>query len=410
MTSPARRALAAAVSAVTLAALLVAAPSSGEDGPDARARPGDRPWTGFAIPRTGRAASGWIGARRVDRSTVVYRTDPRRRGSTRVFVGARTTRNFRASGGRRVGPGKTSCAALLLGRYGVPAPSQTPADRRLQAAAVDVAVQHLLYGRGFRHDGTAQRRRTDQRANGPLVRAYAASLVDENCRLAGPYRVTLVPSATSVGVGEQVVYTATVRSHTGAPVPEVALTISPGGTSPFEARTDLDGRFTFSAGAPRPGPLTSGTVTHRLTPSQLRYLVPRARGASRVVQAGLKLGDAYPRTSTVAVQGQPVVRLLAIGTVERAASFRPRFRLGQAYPGRRPATVQVFGPFADGAETGCQPRKLIRRQRVSVTTNGTYRSEPVALGQRGRYVWRVAVPGDTYNKPATTCGGEFRVD
>ncbi|WP_148612982.1 Ig-like domain-containing protein [Nocardioides rubriscoriae] len=416
--SPRRATLAvAAVVATVLAVLAGPAPSPAEPPPPtaARVRPADRPWTGFAIPRTGRAASGWIGARRLHGAVVVYRTDPRRRATSRAFVGARTTRSFRAGGGRRVGPSRTACAALLLGRYGVPARSSTPAERRLQAAAVDVAVLHLLFGRGYRYDGLAQRRRTDQRRNGPLIRAYARELL-AGCDQAGPYRVRLEAATDRVDVGDRVDLTATVLSRAGLPVAGVTVGVTPGdGSPPYDVVTGSDGTTTVAVTPRSSGPLTPATVTRRLPSTALRVLVPRARGASRVVQAGLKLGDAYPRSVTVVVQGQPTLRLLAVGPVDRNTQFRTTFRLGAAYPGRRTATVQVFGPLASEPvvagepDPRCRPRSLVRQRRVVVDAAGTYRTEPLALGKRGTYVWRVVVPGDTYNKPVSLCGGQFRV-
>ncbi|MCW2816287.1 MAG: hypothetical protein JWN84_3742 [Nocardioides sp.] len=411
--SSVRRRLAAALLSLTVAAPVTAAtaPATAEvERRPARVVPADRPFVGFAIPRTRQASSGWIGARRVRGEVVVYRTDPRRTATTRAFAGVVTTRSFRVSGGGRVGRARTSCAALLLGRYGVPPRSTTRRERRLQAAAVDVAVQHLLAGGGFRHDGAAQRRRTDQRRNGPLIRAYAEKLLTEGCPQAGPYTVTLSTSAISADVGERVDYTATVRSRADEPVAGVDLVVTrTDGPPPTVVTTDELGLATFSVVPRRSGPASVTTVARGLPPTQVRVLLPRARDASRVVQAGLRLAEAYERRSRLAVQGQPRLSLTSPGPVRPGRELRLRFTLSASYPGPRPATVAVFGPLERGDDRGCRDSSLLRQRRVTVRADGTYLAPPISLTRRGRYVWRVSVAGDTYNEPVTRCGGGFPV-
>lgn len=406
--------LAAALLSLVVAAPVTATTSSATSEPERRpaprAKPADRPFVGFAIPRTRQASSGWIGARRV-RGDVVYRTDPRRQATTRAFAGAVSTRSFRVSGGGRVGPARTSCAALLLARYGVPPRSATRRERRLQAAAVDVAVLHLLAGGGFRHDGAGQRRRTDQRRNGPLIRAYAEKLLALGCPQAGPYTVTLATSTSSADVGDRVDLTATVRSRAGEPVAGVDLVVTrTDGPPPTVVTTDELGLATFAVVPRRSGPVTVTTVARGLPPSQVRVLLPRARGASRVVQAGLRLPEAHERRSRLTVQGRPRLALTSPGPVRPGRAFRLRFALAASYPGRRAATVAVFGPFERGDDArGCRASSLLRQRRVTVTADGAYLTSSLDLSRPGRYVWSVSVPGDTYNEPVARCGGGFPV-
>lgn len=400
----------------------VAAPSPGRADPastDPRAsgqgKGPDRAFLGYAIPRTKNAASGFIGSRRLG-PTVVYRTDPRRKVPIGGFERAVWTSNFTASGGRPVGRARTACAAQLLslGR------TQTlPRLKRLQAAGIDVAIQHLLYGGAFRHHGYAQRQRTDQVAKGSTIRAFAQNLVEDFCPLSGPYVVTLVADRQSVDLGDEVTYTAGVRSASGAPIADARLVLTPATGNPVLLRTDEGGDARLTVTASRPGPFRTSLVTRKLPQVQVRYLVPRRRGASRVVIAGLEQGDAYPRTRETAVRARPSVTLDPDRPVRRDEAFRLRFGLRAGYPGARVAVLQVIGPLENApdpadpspraAAPDCTDGKVVRVARVTVSSNKTYLSPPLRLQKPGRYLWRVTVPGSTYNQRVSSCGGGFAV-
>lgn len=418
-----RRATAALLFLALLACVTaVAAPAPGRADPaptearaSAKGKGADRAFLGYAIPRTKKAASGFIGSRRLG-PTVVYRTDPRRKVPIGGFERAVWTSNFRASGGRPVGRARTACAAQLLS---VGRTQTLPKLKRLQAAGIDVAIQHLLYGGAFRHHGYAQRQRTNQVAKGSTIRAFAQNLIEDFCPLSGPYTVTLVADRQSVDLGGEVVYTAGVRSASGAPIANARLVITPATGAPVLLRTDEGGDAQLTVTASRPGPFSTSLVTRKLPQVQVRYLVPRRRGASRVVVAGLEQGDAYPRTRTTAVRARPTVTLDPDRPVKRGTAFRLRFALRDAYPGARAAVLQVVGPIETApdpvdpspraAAPDCTDGKVIRATRVTVSSNRTYTSPPLKLQRSGLYLWRVTVPGSTYNQRVSTCGGGFSV-
>lgn len=422
------RTVVTAVTVVTALAVLatltaIVSPASGRAGTvTAAERAGrtpkgaDRAFLGFAIPRTKRAASGFIGSRKVGRSVIVYRTDPRRTPPVGGFLEARWTTSFRASGGAPVGRARTACAAQLLSQYG--RTSTLDKLKRIQAAGVDVAVMHLLYGNAFRFNGPAQRRRTDRVPKGPTIRAFAQNLVEDFCPLSGPYTVTFVADRPSVDVGDEVTYTASVRSSMDEPMDNVRLVITRANAAPINVRTDAAGTATVTIKATRPGPTSTDLVTRKLPQVQVRYLVPRRSGASRVAIAGLEQGLAYPRTRTVAVRALPTLSLDPDRPVVLGKNFRLRFGLSSGYPGSRTAVLQVVGPVVgahdpvdpDGrGAAGCGDGKVIRMARATVSANTTYVSAPFKLNKTGHYLWRVTVPGDTYNKTVSVCGGGFRV-
>lgn len=409
--SPRRRAAATLLVLALWACLTaVAAPAPGRADPaptEARAsangKGADQAFLGYAIPRTKKASSGFIGSRRLG-PTVVYRTDPRRTVPVGGFERAVWTSNFTASGGRPVGRARTACAAQLLslGR------TQTlPRLKRLQAAGIDVALQHLLHGGSFRHHGYAQRQRTEQVAKGSTIRAFAQNLIEDFCPLSGPYAVTLVADRQSVDLGGEVVYTAGVRSASGVPIANARLIITPATGTPILLRTDERGDAQLTVPASRPGPFSTSLVTRKLPQVQVRYLVPRRRGASRVAVAGLEQGDAYPRTRTTAVRARPGVTLDPDRPVKRDTAFRLRLGLRAGYPETRVAVLQVIGPRAGARD--CSDGKVIRATRVTVSSNKPYTSPPLRLQRSGRYLWRVTVPGSTYNQRISTCGGGFAV-
>jgi hypothetical protein len=297
----------------------------------------------------------------------------------------------------------TACAALILGKYG------TRRDD-LQAAGVDVATYHLLHGGRYRYDGAAQVRRTDQRDNGPLIRAFAQNLIRDYCSLSGPYRVTLSSDVARAEVGGTITSTVRVRSRSRTPMAGIPITITVGETG-TELVTDASGTVTLTVTADRSGPLQIRTVAHNLPYTKVQYLVPRRRGASRVVVAGLKQRVGYEREAVVPVQGQPTLELDAARTVRRAAPFRGRFRLARSYAVPREATVRIFGPFRSADNAACTPGRLARAGTVAVEGNGWYRSRSFTLRATGWYVWRVGVPGDPdYNKPVDRCGRRFEVE
>ncbi len=397
------RGLAAAI-VLVLAASLAGPGAAG--GATARAGTGDEPWVGYRIDKNRYAWSGWIGARTIGDGRKVFRVDPTRTRTTSRFEAPVWRARFNASGGKRVTRGQTACAAMLLGKFG------TRRDR-LQLAGVDLAVYHLLHGGKFRYDGDGTVRRTDQRDDGPLIRAYAENLVQNYCELAGPYDVRLTSSAPAADLGDTIDYRVRVRSRAGVAMTGIPVTVTIDGADGerFTVDTDAAGVVTFAATPVASGPSTVSIVTHRLPETRLRVFQPRRDGASRVVQAGLKQQAAYPRTATVAVKGQPRLELDGPGAARVGEDFRLRFRLAGNYAVRRQATVRLYGPFRSRDNADCVPEKLVRGDERSVEESGWYRAAPMSVRRQGFYVWRVHVDGDPlYNEPVTACGRKFAVD
>lgn len=391
---------------MVLAAALLAAPGSGAGATTAQAGAtpiADPPWVGFKIPKTNLASSGWIGARKTPGGAKVYRVDPKRKKVTTRYSERKWAARFKASSGKRMSRRNTACAALLLGKYGTRAVN-------LQAAGVDVAVYHLLYGGGFRHGGAAQVRRTDQRDNGPLIRAYAQNLIENYCALRGPYRVTLTSNVARAEVGDTITYTLRVVSRERVPMEGIPIAVWGRTLKQSQYETDADGKVTFTWTPVLSGPLRIAALTKNLPFSKVRYFVPRRQGASRVVQAGLKQRWGYKRIKVIPIMGQPTLRLDPDRPVTRGERFRTRFRLAHSYSVPREAKVQVYGPFGSEENTACVPRRLARESRIDVSKTDWYRSRLFKIRNTGWYVWRVRVPGDpNYNKPVALCAWPFEV-
>lgn len=370
---------------------------------------GDVPWQGYAITETSRAASGWIGARRIKRTessvATVYRTDPTRTRASAEFDEGHWVTRFQASdSGPLVSAADTACAAQLLGRFGT-------TDDALQVAGLDVAVYHLLYGRDYTVGGAAQSARTDQRENGSTIRGYGRKLIVENCPESGPYKVTLTPSRTATDVGGTVAYTASIKSRANVPMVDRLINIAVGSSAAKAYKTNSKGQFKFSAKPPSSGPFRVSLVTRDLPYTRVRYFAGTSEGASRVVQAGLKMSKAYPREAVVKVKGQPVISGAPDRAVTAGRQFRIGFKIARSYPVQRTAAIRLYGPYSSGAVAQadqCSYTHLLKSRTTTVRGDGSYKSVGLSVTKKGAYVWRVDVESDTsYNKPAKICGRPF---
>jgi hypothetical protein len=372
---------------------------------------GDVPWQGYAITETSRAASGWIGARRIKRGessfATVYRTDPTRTRTSEEFDDGHWVSRFQASdSGPLVSAADTACAAQLLGRFG------TTADP-LQVAGLDVAVYHLLYGRDFTFGGAAQRARTDEREDGPTIRGYGRKLIVEYCPESGPYKVTLTPSAKASNVGDTVGYTATIKSRSDVAMADREISVQVGASGESKRyKTNSKGQFKFNRTTTSSGPFVVTLITRDLPYTRVRYFSGTSTGASRIVQAGLKMGSGHVRKATVKVKGQPVISGELDRKVTAGRQFRVRYTITKSYPVKRTSTTRLYGPYSTGAVAQadkCSYSHLLKKTTSTVWGDTTYHTPALTVSKRGIYVWRVDVDADpSYNRAAKRCGQPFK--
>ena len=166
---------AALATAILTLALLPAAPAA--------AVTADRVWQGYRIDADANAAGKWIGGRAYA-SRPVYRLDPRAKTSTGGFGTTYTVDDLAGSGPVEVTPGITARAAWILSKYGT-YPDAT------QAAAVDVAILHLLHGGGYALTGSRTTERLSDSGHGADIKSLATTMLQTSKQYAGPYRISV---------------------------------------------------------------------------------------------------------------------------------------------------------------------------------------------------------------------------
>lgn len=380
-------------------ALLVASPAPAErDAPRTLVD-----WSGFRIDATGKAAGGFIGARRwSERGPILYPIDPAAKAGPTAYQKGRWVARVRGSGAKSAADRRhTARAAWILAKYG-------KFRYDVQSAAVDAAVLHLLAGGRWKITGDLGLRRIRQSGEAQEVRHFARVMLDDSARLSGPY-VVQVRQARSVVVGDPVdLGIRVVAARNGRPLPYVPVRVSSPDGSTNAGTTDKRGWVRLTYAHPSAGATPIRVAVRKVPEARLRVLAPETRSRSRVVVAGRKgvlegAGAVYVKARPQVVVGQRVKRVRA--GAPTVGAFRLR-RSAEEWP--RPAVVTLHGPFARAGNAACGDR-VARKERVRVTGAGRYDLPRFRLREDGYYLWRVHVPGNAVNLPATDCGGRFRV-
>ncbi|MET0525224.1 MAG: hypothetical protein ABWZ91_10495 [Nocardioides sp.] len=394
---------------LAMVAVLVATtgPSSGRvtPAPDQRAS-APRPtleWSGYPIADTGKAAGGWIGARRWGRNgPVLYRVDPAASDRTTSYKPGRFVHRLKGKAPRSSADRRTTArAAWIVSKYGR---VRLPA----QSAAVDAALLHLLAGGRWKLSGEAGKRRIRQGEESALVGSLARTMLDDSRRRSGPYKIQVRQKDVAI-IGDDVrLGVRVVVARNGRPLPFVPVRIqTPDGVLKGDL-TGADGRINLTYPLPSAGVTQIRVRVAKVPETRLRLLSPRRSAASRAVIAGKKrlLGT----RDLIYVKARPRV-IVTTGDKRIAAGSKSkgRFRLvdaAEAWP--RTATVTLHGPFTHSDNARCGTRTT-RTGHTRVTGVGDYAMPRFTLRRKGYYVWQVQVPGNRVNLPAADCGGRFKV-
>ncbi len=400
---------AALVGLAMVAALLAATgPSSGGVGPEAVATDRETPrtlryWSGFRIQRTGKAAGGFIGARRWSQNgPILYRIDPAATTGATTYQAGRWAARVPGSGPRFAADRRdTARAAWIVSKYGT-------FRYDVQSAAVDAALLHLLANESWRLNGDLGTRRIRQADEPAQIRSFARTMLDSSRKLAGPYAITVQQTNEAI-VGDPVGLAIRVTvARNGRPLPFVPVKVSsPAGRASL-GTTDEDGWVRVTYEHPSAGATPLQVAVAKAPRTQLRILHPGRPSRSRVVVAGRK--DVVRGQGAVYVKARPEVEILR--GVKRARAGTPtggRFRLSrsaEAWPRR--AEVTLHGPYTHAENVRCGKR-VARTGHTRVTDAGRYPLPWFKLRRQGFYVWQVQVPGNAVNLAAGDCGGKFRV-
>jgi hypothetical protein len=353
----------------------------------------DRPRTGYHLRHTGTAAGDWLGSRSLGRS-IVYRVDPRRAPVARGFGPAQWVADLRGTGRIETNRNRTRRAAWLVSKYGTYRSAS-------QSAAVELALHALLVGGPYALGGSRTHRRLRQTGDAAVIVPLARYMLEKSRLYAGPYRVRL--TGTGAVVGERVRVGTTVSSRRrGKPVASLPVDVRFAGRT-MRATTDATGTVSVNALSTAPGPQRLVVAVHKVPSHQLRVRRPSGGHGSRVVLAGQKL--TLTRTISVDVRARPTVGVSAPDSRTTAAPVPGTVHLRRGYPGPREAEVTLYGPFGTAAAAVCHGgAPVVGTGPVDVEANGTYAVPPIEAATPGFYRWGVAVPGDRFNLPASSCG------
>ncbi|MFL6160507.1 MAG: hypothetical protein ACJ72D_30830 [Marmoricola sp.] len=357
----------------------------------------DRTWSGYRTPTGSTAGSGWVGARRTD-GQVVYRIDPGRRATrTSGFATPSWTGRLDGVGPHHPSSTDTARAAWILGKYGT-------YRYAVQDAAVEVAVDHLLYGGSWALSGTSTRARLKASGHGSAIRSFASRMLTDSSRYAGPYTIAVTPGPAAAG-GTVTVRVRVTATRTGAPVEHLPVDVIYSGTARPRVETGADGSATTTAPAGTAGPHAVTATVGLLPQTQLLVRAPRTARASRVAVAGLKTSRTVVATAAVR-EGTTVTTTATRTPITTTESPAGRLEITGAYPSARTATASLYGPFATAPAVTCDPGNRVSSGTVQVAADGAY---PLPDGLRvpgyGYYVWGVTVPADAYNAAASACSG-----
>lgn len=401
MVTEGRRRVAAGVVLGLLASSLAA--SLGAEAAVRETRAVDRPWSGFRITTTDRAAGSWIGARKVGRKPgrIVYRVDPRADRRADGFGRVRLLTSLPGPGTKyAAGSRATARAAWIVSKYGT-------LPNAFQSAAVDAALLHLLARHAYRLGGRQGKARLRQSGEPAAIRHLATIMLRDSLRRAGPYRVAAWQVGQSVIGGAVRIGVSAVVARSDVPLASVPVRVKVG-SGPWNAvgETDAAGGATFSYVDPAAGPKPVSVRVGRAPETRLLVMSPRRDTASRVVVAGSK--RTLVGGTTVYVKARPRVSVSS-ARIKADQRTSANLRVGGAYgTASRVGTAVLHGPFGSFRQSTCD-RKTFRGRRITVSGNGRYRLPALLLHRAGIYVWRVALPGDRVNLPAATCDGAFRV-
>ncbi len=347
--------------------------------------------TGFRIPTDGTAGGSWVGSRSTGGRTV-YRTDPGRTKIVTSGFGAAVWRTRLTGAGPHIVTARdTSRAAWILAKYGT-------YPYNVQNAAVEIAVDHLLYGGSWALGGSRTASRLAGVPEAAKVRAFASTMLADSTTYAGPYRATVTAGGTTVGGQVPVTVTVTViASGVGVPLLPVTV-VGPGGTRSLT--TGQNGRASTAFTAANPGTVAVTATVGKVPEARLLVRAPSTTGASRVAVAGLK--STLVATTTAAVTARPTLRV-STGASQILAGSRTRPQLvvsGLPAGYRGTASLQLFGPAPERSGLTCTAP--LTTQTITVTTDATYTGTDVRLGTPGYYGWSVRLPGSSTSTPASS--------
>jgi len=352
--------------------------------------------TGFTIPHADGSPGSWLGAYVVG-SRLGYCVDPHRIGSPAAAAHGRrvVARTFRNDRGHLVPSRDLQRAAWILSTAGA-------TSDRDQAAAVDTAVAALLSRAAYAFRATRSEARLRATGHARVIRDLAASLLRRSTQYAGPLRVTVRATPTTLGAALTV--TTTVTTQAGRPVPglTVRTDLAGDGREPTTATTDAHGQLRWHLTPTQAGParIVSKVLDAPTTWPVLQ--VPDSKRFQRMALAGLTHQVASTMTVTVARATPAFATAINTTAAHVGDSLHDAITVTGVVPGH-PVTFTwtLLGPYA----TDCTAAPVAATGELTVTSSGTVTTPNVATTGAGHYTYVESSPGTAdYAPSATPCG------
>jgi hypothetical protein len=385
---------------LAMATVLVAGSTLTLAGPTGAAATVDARWSGYSIDATPNAAGGWLGGRTID-TTRVYRIDPgAATGVASAFAAPVKVATLAGRGPKSVSSRDTQRAAWIVAKFGT-------YKYNVQNAAVEVALDELLYGGVFAFTGTATAARLRQTGDAAQIRSFVSDMLNDSAKYAGPYTVKITAPAGQVGVASSITVKVT-SSSSSEPISGLPVTLTYPGVAAKSADTKASGVASFTVTPTAGGPVTVSARVDLLPTSKLTVRTPTPSSASRVVEAGLK--ESATATVTQSVKATPGLALVSTRNPLQAGKVMAgTATVSAGYPQGRGLTLRVHGPFTTATST-CDPAKVIDKATLTVKANATY-AWPASLipTKWGYYLVSGQLAATTYNTERTTCGALTKV-
>ncbi len=348
---------------------------------------------GFAIPLSGKAASGWMGAYALD-TGLAYRISPTARRMKSGYGSPHLVADLGNSG--KPSLRNTQRAAYILSVYGT-------RNDDIQAAAVDAAVLHLLAGGKWRISQPAGRKRMRASAQSRYVRSYAKTMLSRSKKYAGPVSRRVSASKTTVGSASRVSFTIRTASG-GHGLAGLPVTFRYPGSAPFTLYTNAAGQaFAYITATSAQAAVTA--TVGQVPEWRLRVRNPKRANASPVADAGAKLS--LTASTRILASGAQVVSVSNTASViSTGAALAGRYSIAGG-EGTRTVTRSVRGPY--GSSTTSCSGGIAYTSATSITANGAWSLPSYQPTKSGYYRWTVTSGGNAFSDSATGCGAAVRV-
>jgi hypothetical protein len=346
-------------------------------------------WAGYAIPRTGGAAGGWIGGYQIG-NTPIFLTTPTRDPNRQGYQRARVVDDL--SGRRGASRSETKRAAWILSKYG-------GYRDAAQAAAVDASVYAVLVGGRWSITGARGARRIHEAPEWTTVLRFARIMLKQSRLHAGQYHARV--KVTNAEAGGTIEATVKVTDGHGRPAAGLPVTVDAAGAAAVNAVTGDNGSAVTRFAVSEPGWHRITATVREVPEHRLHLRLPVRQKQAVAAEGGVR--RTLVASTRAAVRGSQALGLQASpGTILVGSAARVTASVtGDGTP--RSAAGTLYGPFGSVSAARCAD-PAVGTVTKAVSADGGYVLPALTPGAAGYYAWRVAVDGTPTALPVAACG------